>query len=109
MKLQHPPLGSRPAEAGPHSLTRPRFSLLLSSSGMGRYTARATQLAKMVSRMMVSKGLRHSQGESEARDLRVEQSARGVSVDTEAQRRAHIALLLLAGVRAGTLLLQGVD
>lgn len=39
------------------SLTRPRFRVLLSSSGMGRYTARATQLAKMVSKMMVSKGL----------------------------------------------------
>lgn len=38
-------------------LTRPRFRVLLSSSGMGRYTARATQLAKMVSKMMVSKGL----------------------------------------------------
>ena len=62
VKLQHPPLGSRPAEVGPHSLTRPRFSLWLSSSGMGRYTARATQLAKMVSRMMVSKGLQRSQG-----------------------------------------------
>lgn len=34
------------------------MSVLLSSSGMGTYTARATQLAKMVSRMMVSKGLR---------------------------------------------------
>lgn len=30
---------------------------LLSSSGMGRNTAKATQLAKMVSRMMISKGL----------------------------------------------------
>lgn len=39
-------------------LTRPTLSALLSSSGMGTYTARATQLAKMVSRMMVSKGLR---------------------------------------------------
>lgn len=38
-------------------LTKPRFRVLLSSSGMGRYTARATQLAKMVSKMMVSKGL----------------------------------------------------
>lgn len=41
---------------GPH-LTRPRFRVLLSSSGMGKYTAKATQLAKMVSKMMVSKGL----------------------------------------------------
>lgn len=31
--------------------------LLLSSSGMGRYTARATQLAKMARRMMISNGL----------------------------------------------------
>lgn len=31
--------------------------MLLSSSGMGRYIARATQLAKMVSKMIVSKGL----------------------------------------------------
>lgn len=46
---------SRPAGQTP--LTRPRFRALLSSSGMGRYTARATQLAKMVSKMMVSKGL----------------------------------------------------
>ena len=41
-------------------LTRPRFSLLLSSSGMGRYMASATQLAKMASKMTVSKGLRWS-------------------------------------------------
>lgn len=32
--------------------------LLLSSSGMGKYTARATQLAKMARRIMISKGLR---------------------------------------------------
>lgn len=38
-------------------LTRPTFRELLSSSGMGRYTASATQLAKMVSKMIVSKGL----------------------------------------------------
>ena len=44
-------------EEGKTHLTRPRFRVLLSSSGMGRYTARATQLAKMVSKMMVSKGL----------------------------------------------------
>lgn len=49
--------------AGPQTgkggrLTRPTFRALLSSSGMGRYTARATQLAKMVSRMTMSKGLR---------------------------------------------------
>lgn len=31
--------------------------LLLSSSGMGKYTARATQFAKMASRIMISKGL----------------------------------------------------
>ena len=37
------------------------------------------------------------------------ESALGVSVDTKAQRRAHITLLLLAGVRAGTLLQQGLD
>lgn len=42
---------------GKTHLTRPRFRVLLSSSGMGRYTARATQLAKMVSKMIVSKGL----------------------------------------------------
>lgn len=45
-------------EGGGRHLTRPTLSVLLSSSGMGTYTARATQLAKMVSRMMVSKGLR---------------------------------------------------
>ena len=43
------------AGAGP--LTRPTFRVLLSSSGIGRYTASATQLAKMVRRMIVSKGL----------------------------------------------------
>lgn len=43
---------------GGRRLTRPTLSALLSSSGMGTYTASATQLAKMVSRMMVSKGLR---------------------------------------------------
>ena len=32
--------------------------LLLSSSGIGKYTARATQLAKMASRIMTSKGLK---------------------------------------------------
>lgn len=42
---------------GRANLTRPRFRELLSSSGMGRYTAKATQLAKMVSKMIVSKGL----------------------------------------------------
>lgn len=62
MKLQHPHRARRggwPAGKD-HALTRPRFSLLLSSSGMGRYTASATQLAKMVSKMMVSKGLGRS-------------------------------------------------
>lgn len=38
-------------------LTRPTFRELLSSSGIGRYTASATQLTKMVSKMIVSKGL----------------------------------------------------
>lgn len=38
-------------------LTRVRLVELVSSSGMGRNTARATQLAKMVRRMMTSKGL----------------------------------------------------
>lgn len=47
-------------------LTRPTFRELLSSSGMGRYKARATQLAKMVSKMMVSKGLGRLRTESEA-------------------------------------------
>lgn len=56
---QRPPTwGCRTQEEGREGfLTRPRFRVLLSSSGMGRYTARATQLAKMVSKMMVSKGL----------------------------------------------------
>lgn len=31
--------------------------VLLSSSGIGKYTARATQLAKMANRIMISKGL----------------------------------------------------
>lgn len=44
-------------EARDPCLTRLRFRVLLSSSGIGRYTARATQLAKMVNKMIVSKGL----------------------------------------------------
>lgn len=38
-------------------LTKLELVLLLSSSGMGRNTAKATQLAKMVSKMMISKVL----------------------------------------------------
>lgn len=40
--------------------------LLLSSSGMGRNTAKATQFAKMVNRMIISKALHGgSQGHNE--------------------------------------------
>lgn len=57
--LQHAaPHGPPRLAAGRRRLTRPTLSALLSSSGIGTYTARATQLAKMVSRMIVSKGLR---------------------------------------------------
>lgn len=38
-------------------LTKLALVLLLSSSGMGRKTARATQFAKMVNKMMISKVL----------------------------------------------------
>lgn len=38
-------------------LTRLELVLLVSSSGMGRNTAKATQFAKMVSRMIISKVL----------------------------------------------------
>lgn len=38
--------------------------LLVSSSGMGRNTARAMQLAKIVSRIMISKGLMESDQEN---------------------------------------------
>lgn len=38
-------------------LTKLELVLLLSSSGMGRKTARATQFAKMVNKMMISKVL----------------------------------------------------
>lgn len=38
-------------------LTKLELVLLLSSSGMGRNTAKATQFAKMVSKMMISKVL----------------------------------------------------
>lgn len=38
-------------------LTKVVLVVLVSSSGIGRNTARATQLAKIVSRMMISKGL----------------------------------------------------
>lgn len=41
----------------PLILTKFVLVLLLSSSGMGRNTARAMQFAKMVSRMMISKVL----------------------------------------------------
>lgn len=46
-------------QPGPHAEWRTKLLLvlLLSSSGMGKYTARATQLAKMASRIMISKGL----------------------------------------------------
>ena len=40
-----------------HRPTKLLLVLLLSSSGIGKYTARATQLAKMASKMMISKGL----------------------------------------------------
>ena len=39
-------------------LTRLLLVLLVSSSGIGMNTARATQLAKMVSRIIISNGLR---------------------------------------------------
>lgn len=41
----------------PPILTRLELVLLVSSSGMGRNTARATQFAKMVNKMMISKVL----------------------------------------------------
>lgn len=48
------------------TLTRLALVLLLSSSGMGRNTAKATQFAKMVNRMIISKALhRGSQGRNE--------------------------------------------
>lgn len=39
------------------TLTRLALVLLLSSSGMGKNTAKATQFAKMVNRMIISKAL----------------------------------------------------
>lgn len=39
------------------ALTKLELVLLLSSSGMGRKTAKATQFAKMVNKMMISKVL----------------------------------------------------
>lgn len=48
-------------------LTKLALVLLLSSSGMGRKTAKATQFAKMVSKMMISKVL---DGETQDHDNR---------------------------------------
>lgn len=44
------------------TLTRLALVLLLSSSGMGVNTAKATQFAKMVNRMMISKALDGGKG-----------------------------------------------
>lgn len=52
------------------ALTKRMLVLLLSSSGMGRNTAKATQFAKMVNKMMISNVL---DGKSQVHNITYEQ------------------------------------
>lgn len=52
------------------ALTKRMLVLLLSSSGMGRNTAKATQFAKMVNKMMISNVL---DGKSQVHNITCEQ------------------------------------